>query len=121
MNRFVLLAAVLAGGMLVPEWAQAHAHLTAASPAVDSTVATAPSEVTIIYTEGVEPKFSSIEVRNAAGARVDTGPVHTAPDDNKRLSVALTPLPSGLYHVTWHATAVDTHKTEGSFAFTVAP
>jgi len=103
-----------------PQWAQAHAHLTAASPAVDSTVPTAPHEVSITYTEGVEPKFSTIEVLNAAGARVDTADVHTAPDDNKRLSVSVKPLPPGVYQVIWHATAVDTHKTQGHFSFTVS-
>ncbi len=123
MFRSLMLAAplMLAVLLLSPRGAQAHAHLTAASPSVDSTVPTAPHEVTITYTEGVEPKFSTIEVLNAAGARVDTADVHTAPDDNKRLSVGVKPLPSGVYQVIWHATAVDTHKTEGHFSFTVSP
>jgi methionine-rich copper-binding protein CopC len=34
--------------------------------------------------------------------------------------VALKPLRAGVYKVIWHATAVDTHKTDGSFNFTVS-
>jgi len=42
--------------------ALAHAELQTSSPAADATVQTSPSEVAIEFTEGVEPKFSAIEV-----------------------------------------------------------
>ena len=116
MNRLVLTAALLG---LAPVAAFAHAHLKTATPAADS-AGTAPAEVSIDFTEGVEPRFSTIEVTDPAGGRVDTGPAHTAPVDNKHLSVPVRPLPPGLYTVRWRATAVDTHKTEGEFRFTVA-
>ena len=99
----------------------AHAHLRSAVPAVDSTVATSPHEVAITYSEGVEPKFCTIEVQDAAGKPVTTQNLHTAPSDNKVLSVELPTLAPGTYKVIWHATAVDTHKTEGTFSFTVKP
>lgn len=99
----------------------AHAHLRSATPAVDSTVPAPPAEVAITYSEGVEPKFSTIEVQDAAGKRVDKNDPHTAPSDNKVLSVGLPSLPPGTYKVIWHATAVDTHKTEGTFTFTIKP
>jgi methionine-rich copper-binding protein CopC len=119
MRHFTIVPALLAVALIAPHQAHAHAHLTAASPAVGSTVQAAPTEVTITYTEGVEPKFSTIEVLDAAGTRVDTANVHILPDDNKRLSVGVKPLSPGVYKVIWHATAVDTHKTEGDFSFTV--
>jgi hypothetical protein len=31
------------------------------------------------------------------------------------------PLKPGVYKVIWHAVSVDTHKTQGSFQFTVKP
>lgn len=99
----------------------AHAHLKTATPAPDSTVQAAPAEVTISFTEGVEPKFSRIEVQDSSGKRVDRNDAHTAPNDNKLFSVGLTSVPAGNYKVIWHATAVDTHKTEGTFQFTVKP
>ena len=101
--------------------AQAHAHLRTAAPAVGGTVQASPPEVAITFTEGVEPRFSTVEVQDAAGKRVDKDDVHTAPTDNKVLSVGVPQLAPGTYTVTWHATAVDTHKTEGSFDFTVKP
>ena len=49
--------------MLASTSALAHAaQLQTSSPAADATVQTAPSEVAIEFTEGVEPKFSAIEV-----------------------------------------------------------
>jgi len=101
--------------------AHAHAHLRSAAPAVDGTVQASPPEVAITYTEGVEPRFSTIEVQDPAGRRVDKGNAHTAPGDNKVFSVGLPQLAPGTYTVTWHVTAVDTHKTEGKFQFTVKP
>jgi methionine-rich copper-binding protein CopC len=37
------------------------------------------------------------------------------------ITVALPPLKPGLYHVTWHAVSVDSHRTEGGYTFTVTP
>jgi hypothetical protein len=101
--------------------ALAHAFLTTAGPAVGSTVATSPSEVDCNFTEALEPSFSTLEVQNAAGARVDTGKMHLAAGDAKRMVIGLQHLPAGTYTVTWHATSVDTHHTAGHFNFTVAP
>jgi len=96
----------------------AHAHLVAASPAADATVAT-PTEVAISFTEALEPKFSSIEVTAADGTRVDKADLHIV-GDGKHVAVSLAPLQPGTYTVIWHATSVDTHKTEGRFGFKVA-
>ena len=120
MTRTLMTTTTLAVWLSYSVAAYAHAHLVSSTPSADSTALSAPTEVAIDYTEGVEPLFSSIEVQDASGARVDTGHVHTLPDNNQRLIVGLKPLKPGAYEVTWHATAVDTHKTAGSFAFTVA-
>jgi methionine-rich copper-binding protein CopC len=102
--------------------ALAHADLASADPAAGASVKTAPTTISITFTEEVEPKFSSIEVLDANGKRVDDGAAHTAPDNEKLLSVGLKPLAPGTYKVIWHATAADdSHKTKGSYAFTVKP
>ena len=105
---------------LTPPAALAHAFLASATPAVGSKVATAPDAVTITFTESVEPAFSTITVVDASGTRVDKNDVHLA-GDGRQLAVSLTPPPAGTYKVIWHATSTDTHKTEGSFIFTVKP
>jgi methionine-rich copper-binding protein CopC len=101
--------------------ASAHAFLKQASPAVGSTVPAAPTEVAITFTEGVEPAFSTITVADSSGARVDSGTVHLGPGGDTLLATSLKPLQPGTYKVTWHVTATDTHKTQGSFTFTVKP
>ncbi len=99
--------------------ASAHAFLKTASPGVGSTVPP-PGEVSIGFTQDVEPAFSSIAVLDASGASVSAGAVHSG-GDGARLAVALKPLAAGTYTVRWRATSVDTHKTEGSYSFTVRP
>jgi periplasmic copper chaperone A len=112
-----MIAAVF--GLAAPA-AFAHAMPRGASPGADSTLTQPPKEVTITFSEAVEPRFSTIEVTNAAGQRVDQGAAHLAAGDGKQLGVALVSLPAGAYTVTWHATSVDTHKTDGHYQFTVA-
>ena len=118
-TRKLMMAGGLLGALLCGSQAMAHAFLKTATPAVGSTVQQPPSQVTIAFTEGVEPLFSTITVQDAGGASVETGSVRLA-GDNTRLTIGLKPLQPGMFKVTWHATAVDTHKTEGSFSFTVA-
>ncbi|HTC12301.1 MAG TPA: copper resistance protein CopC, partial [Acetobacteraceae bacterium] len=60
-------------------------------------------------------------VKNAAGARVDNNDLHNAPGNQKRILLGLPPLKPGAYTVEWHVTSVDTHKTEGTFTFSVGP
>jgi len=115
--RAFYCAAVAMLAMASP--AYAHAFLERASPPVGSEIPASPPELSIVFTEGVEPLFSKIEVDGADGAAVATGKPHVAPDNNRRLIVDLPKLPPGTYTVIWHATSVDTHKTEGNFKFTV--
>ncbi len=117
MTRIIPLAACLA---LLASQADAHAFLKTATPAVGSTVAKSPSQVVIDFTEGVEPRFSTIAVQDAHGKQVATGSTHLVGGDT-HLALDIAPLPPGTYTVVWHATATDTHKTEGKFTFTVQP
>jgi copper(I)-binding protein len=97
----------------------AHAHLRTAVPAADATLTTPPTEVSIAFTEAVEPRFSTIEVTDANGGQMASGVPHSAGDAN-HLAIGLKPVPPGTYTVTWHVTSVDTHKSEGHYAFVVA-
>jgi len=102
--------------------ALAHADLASADPAAGATVKTAPTAISITFTEEVEPKFSTIEVLDAKGKHFDDGKAQTAPDNAKLLSVGVKPLAPGTYKVIWHATAADdSHKTKGNYTFIVQP
>ncbi len=97
----------------------AHAFLERAQPPVGSEVTSPPHQISLSFTEGVEPVFSSIEIHDAQGAVVPVSKPHIAPGDDRKLLVDLPDLHAGHYTVTWHVTSVDTHKTEGSFQFSV--
>ena len=95
--------------------AHAHAQLEHATPSVGSTVSSSPGQVTMHFSEKLERGFSKAQVFSASGGRVDQG---TEVNGNA-MTVRLKPLPPGTYDVRWQVLSVDTHKTEGSFSFTV--
>jgi copper resistance protein C len=96
--------------------AHAHAILEHASPLVGSTVAAAPREVTLSFTQNLEPAFSSVQVTDAKGARVDQGKPQIS---GGTMHVGLKSLAPGTYKVHWRALSVDAHTTQGSFSFHV--
>src|SRR5277367_2583159 len=91
--------------------ARAHAFLDHASPLVGSTVSTAPRDVSLSFTQSLEPSFSTVEVTDGSGARVDQGKAEIS---GNTMRVGVKTLGPGTYRVRWHAISVDTHSTQGS-------
>lgn len=114
-------ATALLASLLVGSSAFAHAHLKSSTPAADSTV-TAPSELRLVFSEGVEAAFTQVKI-SKDGAPVEVKSLATEGTDKKTLVVtpSATPLRAGEYRVQWHAVSVDTHKSEGSYSFKVSP
>src|SRR5574337_458962 len=114
-TRFAfLLALLLAGGQ-----AFAHAQLKKSSPAAGATVAP-PSEIRLEFSEGVEPIFSGVILKSTNGASEPLGRPKADPGDDKALIATISrPLSPGRYSVRWHAVSADTHRTQGTFEFTV--
>ena len=108
----LMAALLIAGGGA----ALAHAMLDHADPRVGSTVRSAPREVSLTFTQDLEPALSSAQVTNASGERVDDGPQSVS---GNVIRVKLNALPAGTYRVQWRAVSRDTHATEGSFTFHV--
>ena len=119
--RRSIVAAVGAGLAFLPVAVLAHAHLDHASPAVGSTVAQPPKDVFLWFTEALEAKFSTIEVRDAQGRPVQAGSATLARGNTAQLRVPLKALPPGTYKVIWRVLSVDTHRTQGDFTFRVGP
>lgn len=118
------VSALLAALAAIP-LALAHAHLEEQSPAADSSVS-APKELRLTFSEGVEEKFSKVVVSlDGSGASTEVIALRTIATDptNHKVLVATpaTPLAPGKYTVEWHAVSVDTHKSEGTYHFTVTP
>ena len=106
---------------LVPS-AFAHALLKKAAPAAGVVVSTSPSEIRLTFSEGVEPRFSGMTLTMQTGAAAPLGKPAVDPKDDKTLVAPVSePLKPGAYTVHWHVVAADTHKTQGSFQFTIRP
>jgi methionine-rich copper-binding protein CopC len=116
--RNFIAAIVLALLPLGTAGAQAHAFLDHAEPRVGSTVASAPREVSLSFTQDLEAAFSSVQVSDAKGTRVDQGNPQVSASV---MRIGLKPLPPGTYKVRWRALSVDTHTTEGTFSFRIGP
>ena len=100
--------------------AWSHAFLERAEPRVGSTVKSAPSQVRAWFTQDLEPAFSTLEVVNEKGERVDRGPAQVDATTKTLLRVPLKPLAPGTYRVKWRVLSLDTHVTEGDFTFRVS-
>lgn len=95
--------------------ARAHAFLDHADPKVGSIVA-APTQVKIWMTMDLMKSSSTLQVFNAKGTEVDSKDVQV---NAATMIVSLPKLPAGTYTVIWKAVAICTHKTSGTFTFTV--
>lgn len=105
---------------LISQFAAAHAHLEGAVPAPDSTLATSPGEIRLTFNEPIESRFSAIQLLDGKGKAVATGKAASSQQAAQVLVLSGLPkLPAGTYRVRWRAVAADTHKTSGTFRFTV--
>lgn len=109
------LASILAGTQ-----AFAHAFLDHAQPGVGTTIGASPSELELTFTEDIVAAFSGVHVATAGGAPVPTGKAVVGPANTLHVRLART-LKPGTYVVSWHVVSVDTHHTQGTYKFTIAP
>jgi copper resistance protein C len=102
--------------------ALAHAMLDRAVPGVGATVQNAPGELELTFSEPIVPAFSGASLTSAEGGVFPTGKATVNAANPAVMHVALgQKLKPGLYVVNWHVVSVDTHRTSGSYKFTVAP
>ncbi len=116
MKRILIASTFVALALSFGSQAFAHAFLDHASPRVGSTVAKAPGELTLWFTQNLEPAFSNVQVTGPNGHRVDHGKPQIS---GNTMRVSIKASGPGTYHVKWHALSVDTHTTQGSFSFQV--
>jgi methionine-rich copper-binding protein CopC len=118
--RTVILAAFAC--VFAATAAEAHAFLDHAVPAVGATVTGSPVEIELSFTQNIVPAFSGAEIAPAEGGAVSAGKPAVDPGSPNafrlRLAHALKP---GVYIVNWHVVSVDTHRSSGSYRFTVSP
>jgi copper resistance protein C len=101
--------------------AGAHAFLDHATPAVGSAIHGSPAQVRLWFTQELEPAFSTVQVQDRDGRRVDKKDKQVDPTNPALLQVSLPQLAPGRYRVVWRALSVDTHVSEGDFTFDILP
>src|SRR5450755_5010197 len=101
MNRRAKALATLALLLAAADAAHAHAFLDHASPLVGSTVATAPRELLLWFTEKLEPAFSTVEVRNAQSVAMQSGKAQVDRTPATRTRVPPTRVPRATSPVPW--------------------
>lgn len=117
-NTISVTALILA--FLVAPAAWAHAFADNSSPHVGATVSASPPQVKVWFDGEIEPVFSTLIVKNAAGKQVSDGKGKVDSSNHALLETPLhASLPLGKYSVYWSVIAHDGHHTGGHFAFTV--
>ncbi|MHA6761726.1 copper resistance protein CopC [Streptacidiphilus sp. PAMC 29251] len=114
----VLLAALLGLMLAGATAASAHAALLSSDPKQGAVVQTAPTAVTLHFSEQVTLESDAMRVFDPSGKRVDSGASGHAGSDDSTARVALVPgLAEGTYTVAWRAVSADTHPVSGAFTF----
>ncbi len=122
MSKRGLIAALAAlSALAMLPLAEAHPKLKSTVPGANTST-TPPRAIRLIFSEGLIPKFSGIELKDQSGKVIETGPTAVDPKDTKQLVIPMrSPLTAGQYTVDWHAVSEDTHRVNGSFSFEVKP
>ena len=105
---------------LVAAPAGAHANLVRALPSPGTAVDPAPPVVYAEFSEAIDLGYSRLEVLDADGESVTSGPTEADPTSSAAMLVPVADLADGTYVVVWRTlSVVDGHVIRGSFAFGV--
>src|SRR5438552_1757631 len=121
-----LFAALLSMGLLfvVAGTASAHAKVLSATPAIGSTIAKAPTTVTVVCAENINPnpKLSNLFVYAPSGDLISQGDAKVSLSNPKEMSIGIKASDNGVYVVRWiTVSADDGDPDQGAFVFTVKP
>ncbi|MFF9336026.1 copper resistance protein CopC [Streptomyces albogriseolus] len=118
-RTLVLLILAIAGVLLAGAApASAHAALTGSDPAQGAVVDTAPTRVSLTFSEPVAVGDDSVRVLDPKGERVDKG--DPANPSGTTYSVPLVSgLPDGTYTVAYQVVSADSHPVAGAFTFSI--
>lgn len=95
-----------------------HATLVSSEPAANSRLASAPTQVRLVYSEPIEGKLAKVSIVPASGTTI----VLRAGGDPRDVHAVIAPvdaLSAGTYKVQWRVVSADGHPVDGSFSFTV--
>jgi copper resistance protein C len=113
------LALALVTCALTVGLAAGHAVLQRSEPRGDSRLKRPPDEVKLYFSERLEPAYSSVQVLNDRGLRVDRRDGRVDRANAVLLRATLPPLAAGAYEVRWRVLSIDGDVTEGAFTFRI--
>ncbi|MEZ3181143.1 copper resistance protein CopC [Streptomyces pimonensis] len=118
-RTLVLLLLAVTGALLAGAApASAHAALTGSDPGRGAVVDTAPTQVSLTFSEQVAVSDDAVRVLDPKGERVDKGdPVN--PSGTTYTVRLLSGLPDGTYTVAYQVVSADSHPVAGAFTFSV--
>ncbi|MBV9542853.1 MAG: copper resistance protein CopC [Chloroflexi bacterium] len=123
MHRRLALAAGCAVLLvvLIQQTTEAHAVLLRATPSSSESLARAPSDVQLLFSEPIDPVFSNVRVVDSNGTQVDLGDSHVDPNNDRLLAVSLpSNLGNGAYSVQWRSlSTIDVHPDGGQYSLFV--
>ncbi|MBZ0310119.1 MAG: copper resistance protein CopC, partial [Anaerolineae bacterium] len=98
---------------------ESHGYIVRSIPSDRTVVTRAPNKVQVWFSEGLEPQFSTIEVVNQRGSKVDSGDGGTDAQNSAKLVVSLpSDLPQGVYLVKLRPVfSSDGHAVEDTLVF----
>ena len=121
----LILANLLAAGLLTAATANAHPALVQSTPAANATTA-APARIELRFSERLVSAFSGADLLmiDMPGMKMDkpskeAATVAISPDGMTLTLTPAKPLTSGTWRVDYHVAAADTHRVTGSFTFRV--
>lgn len=95
--------------------AQAHSDIEGSSPAANSTITTAPDEITLTFASVIRGNFSTVVVTGPDGAKYGDGKPRAI---DRTLHQPVKALTAGKYTVAWRIVSGDGHPLQGVFTFT---
>ncbi|MEO5974120.1 MAG: copper resistance protein CopC [Ilumatobacteraceae bacterium] len=97
--------------------ALAHGELLNSEPAASSSLAESPTQISLFFSESIEPVFARIRILNSTGSEIASGNARRDSGDHSVVRSISPHLEPGAYVVVWRVTSADGHPIEGAFEF----
>jgi methionine-rich copper-binding protein CopC len=101
--------------ILVSSLAHAHSQLTASEPADKASLAVAPKEIMLHFSEPV--RLTAVSITPSNGAKQNLAGIPN--EQTTHFTLAAPGLGDGQYDVNWRAVSADAHIMAGTFTFSI--
>ncbi|MDQ4035608.1 MAG: copper resistance protein CopC [Chloroflexota bacterium] len=115
--RAVAVAGLIAMAAMAPRAVLGHADLESSVPQTGATLATAPTEVALVFGGELVPEGSEFTVTDDDGRIVGSGHLDLAVAERNQLRGPVTITRPGTFTVAWTSVAADGHRETGAFTF----